>query len=103
MADPLALPLALGAGAPTIGSIADRSTNEAREAAEAFESIFLAQVLDQMFRGIKTDGPFGGGFSEGLYRSMMNEQVANSISRSGGVGIADAVYRELLSLQEVSQ
>ena len=103
MADPLALPLALGAAAPTIGSIAGRSANEAREAAEAFESIFLAQVLDQMFRGIKTDGLFGGGFSEGLYRSMMNEQVANSISRSGGVGIADAVYREILSLQEVSQ
>ncbi len=102
MADPLTPSPTLGAAAPTIGSIANRSANEAREAAEAFEAIFLAQVLDHMFRGIKTSGPFGGGFSEGIYRSMMNEEVAKSISRSGGVGIADAVYREILSLQEVS-
>ena len=98
----MADPLTLEAGAPTIGSIASRSAIEAREVSEDFEAIFLAQVLDQMFRGIKTDGPFGGGFSEGLYRSMMNEEVAKAISRSGGVGIADAVYREILNLQEVS-
>ncbi len=102
MADPLTPPLTLEAVAPTIGSIANRSAIEAREVSEDFEAIFLAQVLDQMFRGIKTDGPFGGGFSEGLYRSMMNEEVAKAISRSGGVGIADAVYREILNLQEVS-
>ena len=98
MAQPLTPPLALDGGAPTIGSIASR---EARGAAEAFESIFLAQFLDQMFRGIKTDGPFGGGFSEGIYRSMVNEEVAKSISKAGGIGIADAVYREILSLQEI--
>ena len=102
MADSLTISPPLGAAAPTVGSIAKRSANEAREVAEAFEAVFLAQILDQMFRGIRTDGLFGGGFSEGLYRSMMNEQVAISISRSGGIGIADAVYREILSLQEVS-
>ena len=101
MASPLALPLAPDGGAPTVGSIANRKALEAREAAEAFESIFLAQFLDQMFRGIKTDGAFGGGFSEGIYRSMVNEEVAKSISKAGGIGIADAVYREILSLQEV--
>ena len=100
MTPPLTPPLALGA-APTVDSIANRDALEAREAAEAFESIFLAQFLDQMFRGIETDGAFGGGFSEGLYRSMMNEEVAKSISKAGGIGIADAVYREILSLQEI--
>ncbi len=100
MTPPLTAALDLGS-APTVDSIADRSAREAREAAEAFESIFLAQFLDQMFRGIETSGPFGGGFSEGIYRSMMNQEVANSISKAGGIGVADAVYREILSLQEI--
>ena len=101
MPQPLTPPITFEGGAQTVDAIANRTAREAREAAEAFESIFLAQFLDQMFSGIETDGPFGGGFSEGLYRSMMNEEVAKSISRAGGIGIADAVYREILSLQEI--
>ncbi len=75
--------------------------SEARQASEQFESIFLLQVLNSMYVGLSTDGPFGGGPSEELFRSMLNEEIANEISRSGGIGIGDAVYRELLHLQEI--
>lgn len=75
---------------------------QARAAAEAFEGFFLSQVLQSLYAGIATDGPFGGGASEQVYRSMLNTQYANSLAGSGGVGIADAVYREILKLQEVT-
>jgi Rod binding domain-containing protein len=75
---------------------------QARAAAEAFEGFFLAQVLQSIYAGIATDGPFGGGASEQVYRSMLNTQYANSLAGSGGVGIADAVYREILKLHEVT-
>jgi Rod binding domain-containing protein len=78
------------------------SEAKAREAAEAFESFFLAQVLQNLYAGMPTDGPFGGGTSEGVYRSMLNTQYAKAITEAGGVGIADAVYREILKLQEVT-
>tara|TARA_B100001939_G_scaffold201813_1_gene173413 strand:- start:9724 stop:10074 length:351 start_codon:yes stop_codon:yes gene_type:complete len=75
----------------------------ARDAANEFEAIFLAEILKNMSMGLQTDGPFGGGHSEGIYRGLLNEQMANTISRSGGIGLSDAVYREILKTQEAGQ
>ncbi len=33
------------------------------EAAQEYESLFLGVMLDEMFSGLDTDGPFGGGHS----------------------------------------
>jgi peptidoglycan hydrolase FlgJ len=79
----------------------NQSQGKIREAADQFEAMFLAQVLNSMTSGLEVDGLFGGGPAENIYRSMMNDQYAKSISRQGGVGIADVVYREMLALQEV--
>lgn len=71
-----------------------------RAAAEDFEAVFLSQMLAPMFAGIKTDGPFGGGHAEEIFRSMLVEETGKTIARAGGIGIADAVYRQLLIYQE---
>jgi flagellar protein FlgJ len=73
---------------------------KAREAAQSFESVFLFEVLQSMYADVKP-GPFSGGSAEGIYRSMMNEEIAKSISRQGGIGIADSVFREIMRQQEV--
>lgn len=75
----------------------------ARAKAEEFEAVFLTLFIDQMYSGIETDGPFGGGSAEKTYRSLLTQEYGTNIARSGGVGIADAVYREILKTQEVSQ
>jgi Rod binding domain-containing protein len=75
----------------------------ARKAAEEFESVFLTNLLEGMFAGVKTDAPFGGGHSEKVYRSLLLGEYAKTISANGGLGIADHVYRELLAIQESSQ
>ena len=79
----------------------DMSPEKIREAAEEFESFFLSQFLSQMFKGIKTDGPFGGGHGESMYREMQFQQYAKSIANNGGIGIADSIVRELINTQEV--
>lgn len=73
------------------------------EAAKAFEQIFVSQMLAQMYTGIENDGPFSGGPSEDIYRSLMTEEYGAIITERGGIGIADALKRQLLALQEVSQ
>ena len=81
------------------------STNETdplRRAALEFEAVFLSQMLQPMFAGLSTDGPFGGGHAEQTYRSMMLDEYGRSIPRAGGIGIADAVMREMLSVQEAA-
>jgi Rod binding domain-containing protein len=82
---------------------APEKNDAAYTAAQEFEAFFLAQVLDQMFAGVGTKDALSGGSAEGVYRNMLNEEYAKAISKAGGVGVADAVYREMLRLQEVEK
>lgn len=74
---------------------------KALEVGREFEAMFLSQMLAPMFEGISSDGPFGGGFAEESYRGMLIEEYGKMLSQDGGVGIAEAIQRELLHLQEV--
>jgi Rod binding domain-containing protein len=72
-----------------------------RHAAQEFEAIFLAQVLGTMTQGLGGDDLAGDGQGD-VFRDMLNEEVAKLISRSGGIGVADAVLREMLKVQEMA-
>jgi flagellar protein FlgJ len=43
---------------------------------------------------------FGGGEAEGMYRSLLNQEYGKAIAAHGSLGIADAIKREMLHLQE---
>ena len=75
-------------------------TKKAYEAAKEFEAVFLSQMLQHMFAGIKTNNVFGGGPGEDMYRSMMVNEYGKVLAQSGGVGITDAVMREIIRIQE---
>ena len=79
-----------------------RAPDDVRRAAEEFEAVFLAEMLGPMFDGLNTDGLGGGGMGEQIFRPMLVERYAESITRAGGVGIADSIVRELMRLQETS-
>ncbi len=53
-----------------------------------------------MFEGISTDGPFGGGPGEEMFRSMMVDEYGKSIEQQGGFGLSSAITRQLLTEQE---
>ncbi len=90
------------AKAKAAGAKAAESRKAARQAAEDFEALFLAQMLQPMFKGLEADALFGGGPGEDVYKSMLVQEYGKAISRAGGVGIADAVQAEILKLQEVA-
>jgi flagellar protein FlgJ len=108
MPAPLAALAAGAAGklaAGVLGKAADaaQSPNElkARKTAQEFESMFLEHALERLFQSEGTDGPLGdNGAGGGVYRSMLTKEYAGSLAKSGGVGIADQVYREILKMQE---
>ncbi len=75
--------------------------NVLRKTAEQFESFFLQTVLESMTKTIGAEDALGnGGHAEKIWRSQMNEHFAEAITQSGGIGIADSVYKELIALQE---
>ncbi len=85
------------------GTPSDQKLAYAKQAAEEFEAVFLAQMLGPMFDNLETDGMFGGGSSEKIYRSLLVQEYGKSIAKTGGIGISDAVQSEILKLQEVAQ
>ena len=105
MPDPLSL-LTSAAGsmarAATSGS-GVTAESKARKTAQDFESMFLEQTFERMFAATGTDGPLGDNGSGGsVYRSMLVKEYADSLAKSGGLGIGASVYREMLRLQEGS-
>ena len=77
-----------------------QSRAAAHDIAEQFEGMFLTSMLQTMFEQIPTDGLMGGGNGEKIWRSMQVQEYGTMIARNGGIGISDAVERQLLSLQE---
>jgi flagellar protein FlgJ len=76
-----------------------QTPEEIRATAEEFESVFLAQVMEHMM-GETTQSSFGGGPGEAAFSSMLNEEYAKVMAKAGGIGLADALAREMLALQE---
>jgi peptidoglycan hydrolase FlgJ len=75
---------------------------KARTAAQDFEAVFLNTMLSEMFTGIGKEGPMGGGAGVGVWRSFLTDEYAKTFARSGGIGIADHVYKSLLATQEAA-
>ena len=82
---------------PATGNVA-----AATKSAKEFESVFISQFLGSMFSGISTDGPFGGGQGEEMFRSMMINEYSKSVESRGGFGLASAVTKQLLKHQEAA-
>jgi Rod binding domain-containing protein len=89
------------------GASAGRTPNveKAREEAREFESVFLSTVLAQMFSTLEEgSGPLGAAGAGGeTWRSFLTDEYAKEIAKTGGVGIADQVMRELIGFQEQTQ
>ena len=87
---------ALAPATQTLG--ADRIKKVSQE----FESIFLSNMLEEMFAGVEEDGPFDSGPGSSAWRSLRTEEFARTVAASGGIGLADHVQRQLIALQEKS-
>ena len=106
---------AIGVGKSLVGALAktDAQTMDtakasaearARKTADDFEAMFLENSLETITQSSGTDGPLGeNGTGGGVWRSMLTKEYAGAVVRSGGVGISDQVYREMLKLQEAGR
>jgi len=90
--------------APPMPTVSATSRDKAASTAKAFETQFVSQMYQHMFEGIDTDGLFGGGTGEKMFRSLLIDEYAKlTTNRPGGsgFGIAPAIQKMLLKQQEV--
>ena len=74
-----------------------------KKVAEQFEGVLMSQMFNEMFEGIKTDGMFGGGEGEEMFRSLMVDEYGKQVAKQGGLGLTNAITKQLLSHQEIVQ
>ena len=91
--------LAQGRALPNVRGV--ENIRQARKVSEEFEAVFLGQMLQPMFQNIEAAEPFGGSPSEKIWRTMQVEEYGKALSKAGGIGIADAVFREIIKAQEL--
>lgn len=84
---------------PRLGQPA--SLAKAREVARDFEAVFLAEMLKPIFESVEVSETFGGGGAEEMWRSLQVAEYGKSMARKGGIGLADAVMRQILKTQEI--
>jgi Rod binding domain-containing protein len=95
---------AAGAGAHALASgkiLSSERDPKLQKTAQDFETMFLENSFSQMFAGLQGEGPLGAsGAGADIYRGMLTQEYAKTVAKSGGVGVSDSIYRELLKMQE---
>ena len=98
-------PAMLGASKSSAGQMTSPAQmGHLKSQAQELEGVFLNTLMKQMFSSLHADKDLGGGgFGEDTWRDMQAEQMANSVSEAGGIGLADSIMGDLLKIQEASQ
>lgn len=96
--------LAIGAATKLAGGIADALSSaqntKAKKTADDFETVFLENFTQTMMSSSGTEGPLGeNGTGGDVWRSMLTQEYAKQIQKSGGVGLSDQIMRDLIQVQ----
>lgn len=66
-----------------------------RDATEGVEAIFLKDLLAQMRRTVPTSS-MGQGMGAEMYRDMFDQAIATRLGKTGALGIAGLLERQML-------
>ena len=66
-----------------------------RQACADFESIFVNYVLQSARKALPQQGLFHHTHEGKIYESMMDEQMARSVTRGRGLGLGQLLYEQL--------
>ena len=85
-----------------------RDTSEARKikirkAAEGFEAVFIRQFLRIMRKTVPDGGMFGKGTVGDIYGDMMDNALAEVMSKRSIFGLKDMLYRQLVRESDTSR
>ena len=76
-------------------AVAAKQAKRIDKAAKDFEGLLLYTLLKQMWATVPRSAFFDSGLSTQFYREMYLDEVAKRVAEGGGIGIAQAVQREL--------
>ncbi|MBP2645298.1 MAG: Flagellar protein FlgJ [Firmicutes bacterium] len=66
-----------------------------KESCREMEAVFLNMLLQQMRRTVPKSGIMDKSNAEETMQSMLDGEVTQNMSKAGGMGLADLLYRQL--------
>lgn len=72
-----------------------------REACRGFETMFLSMMYRQMRATVPDNTLFGKSNSQKIWQSMLDDSLMEEVSKAGGVGLADMIYKQLTLRKQI--
>ncbi len=82
-----------------LNNIQIKGKKNLEEVARDFEAVFISEMIKPMFEGIETNGIFGGGKGEEIFRGMMIQEYGKEIARKNITNIQTQVMNKLIEIQ----
>ncbi len=71
-----------------------------RESSREFEALLLMEMLKSMRKSVPDGGLFEKDTSTEIFRDMLDSETAKAASRGKGLGIGEAMYKQMANLIE---
>ncbi len=96
-------PIDNGFRLPGLGhQLAPKGGDDAKTAAKKLEAYFMRHLLKQVRKSGFGGGALSGGFGNDMFREMMDEALADSMAKAGGLGINKILSPELSRQRAIS-
>ena len=66
-----------------------------REACAGFEALMIKQILTLGHKSVPKSGLLDGGYGEEMFQSIQDDQIAQKMAGSKGLGFGEMLYRQL--------
>ena len=84
-------------------AVSSKQDKALKDACKGFEGMFLSMMYKQMRATVPKDTLFGESNAQNIFKDMRDNELMKTVAESGGVGLADMMYRQLspqIKLQE---
>jgi Rod binding domain-containing protein len=71
------------------------SPAELKKVSQNFESIFMRMMFKEMRDSVQKSDLFGDSRTMGFFQSMSDDQLSDTLSAAGGIGLGKMIYQQL--------
>ena len=73
----------------------EKDDKKLKETCKEFESLFISMMMKEMRKTVPESELLSSSFATDTYQEMFDEEISKSASKGNGIGIADAMYRQI--------
>lgn len=66
-----------------------------KKACEGFEAMFMNMMYKEMRKTVPKNGFWGNSHAEEMWQDMMDTEMVDQLAKSGGIGLADMLYKQM--------